>query len=324
LWAFSSFFFVLKERAMYQQNAVQGRRSAFTLIELLVVIAIIAILIGLLVPAVQKVREAAARIQCGNNLKQLGLACHSFHDANKWLPPSRVRNDYLTWAVLLMPYIEQDNVYRQFDVSKPYAGQSPAATANHVNIYYCPSQRAPSVLSREAANDGPPGALADYAACGGNGNENGANATGVFVLGSSTISGGIVTSWKGSVKFTTIPDGTSNTFLIGERIVRYSTWNGGGQGTGEDRSVYTSTNANNYRRYAGLSSNNELHILQIFDPDPIWNAQVINNRSFGSRHTGVCQFVMCDGRVVTLANSISADILTRLSMRADGQPVGDF
>jgi prepilin-type N-terminal cleavage/methylation domain-containing protein len=305
---------------MYQRNAVQGRRSGFTLIELLVVIAIIAILIGLLVPAVQKVREAAARIQCGNNLKQLGLACHSFHDANRWLPPSRVANDYLTWAVLLMPYIEQDNVYRQFDVSQLYAQQSAVATANHVNLYYCPSQRAPSVLS----NDVPRGALADYAACGGNGNENGPNATGVFVLGSFTISGSALTSWKGTVKFSTIQDGTSNTFLIGERIVRYTTWNGSGQGTMEDRSVYSSTNANNYRRFAGQSSNNELHVLQIFDPDPIWNAQVINNRSFGSRHTGVCQFVMCDGRVVTLANSISADILTRLSMRADGQPVGDF
>jgi hypothetical protein len=240
------------------------------------------------------------------------------------LPPSRVRNDYVTWAVLIMPYIEQDSVYRLFNVNLPYAQQSPAATSNHVNIYYCPSQRPPGVLSRENAGDGPPGALADYAACGGNGNENGANATGVFVLGASTVSGGMLTSWKGTIKLSAISDGTSNTFLIGERIVRYSTWNAGGPGTGEDRSVYTSTNANNYRRFAGLSSNNEIHILQIFDPDPIWNQQVINNRSFGSRHTGVCQFVMCDGRVVTLANSTSADILTRLAMRADGLPVGDF
>jgi prepilin-type N-terminal cleavage/methylation domain-containing protein len=126
----------------------QNPRTAFTLIELLVVIAIIATLMGLLLPAVQKVREAAARIQCANNLKQIGLALHCYMDANKRLPPNGVyaytgtavgQTSPWSAAARVLPFIEQENLYRNIDLATPYNVQ-PFVTSKRVATYLCPSE----------------------------------------------------------------------------------------------------------------------------------------------------------------------------------------
>src|SRR5436305_3484745 len=137
------------------------KRAAFTLIELLVVIAIIAIFIGLLLPAVQKVREAAARMSCSNNLKQLGIAVHSYHDANNRIPYDMspesgqsatwgMGGTNWSWLAIVLPFVEQDNLYRQCQIptatlTQAAALATPSPLATQIPTFLCPSDnsRAP-------------------------------------------------------------------------------------------------------------------------------------------------------------------------------------
>jgi prepilin-type N-terminal cleavage/methylation domain-containing protein len=242
----------------------RGRRSGFTLIELLVVIAIIAILIGLLLPAVQKVRDAAARLQCQNNLKQVALACHNHHDAVgtfpagavvKVGPPSNTLADhYDTWAVTVLPYIEQDNLHRLWDRNAP----NPIPDAQHpqmaalrktlVKVYNCPSDPnpfdplTPASMGTQNYSSIPQYMPSNYRAVAGTtfGGRSGKDDTGGDANWDDAWNGqvhylmGFRPGWRGimyatqqgnargrgpvgsPVKMTDITDGTSNTLMLGE------------------------------------------------------------------------------------------------------------
>jgi prepilin-type N-terminal cleavage/methylation domain-containing protein len=158
---------------------VGRRRGGFTLIELLVVIGIIAMLMGLLLPAVQKVRESANRISCGNNLHQIAIAMHHYELDNKQLPPRCLRSDGPTWGVVILPYVEQEPLFQRWDLSRSYYDQGDDVRMASLSIYFCPSRRGARAAGYSISGDqrwlggnnyGPnvPGALSDYAACLGN------------------------------------------------------------------------------------------------------------------------------------------------------------
>jgi len=212
-----------------------SRRPGFTLIELLVVIAIIAVLMGLLVPAVQKVREAASRMQCQNNLRQIGLALHNYHGAMQQLPPGYVSGLAADgtetgpgwgWGTHILPYLEQDNLFRQVNLAVGIDQPAHAAVrVQPLKLFRCPSSRdnLPTFLTTGNPVEV---AAANYVANFGNNHEaiedNPSLGNGVFYRNSKT-------------RFGDITDGTSNTLFVGERSVKTgrATWTGAVTGADE-------------------------------------------------------------------------------------------
>jgi type II secretory pathway pseudopilin PulG len=147
------------------------RHAAFTLLEAVVVIAIIGLLAGLLLPAVQSAREAANRMSCSNNLRQIVLGLHEYHNTHNHLPPTRYA-DGPTWAVMVLPYLEQEDPYRKWNFTLSYAEQLIKARSINVPVYFCPTRRSIGgrsevfelpLTARDQWN--PPGSLGDYACC---------------------------------------------------------------------------------------------------------------------------------------------------------------
>jgi prepilin-type N-terminal cleavage/methylation domain-containing protein len=299
-----------------RSSSRRDRAAAFTLIELLVVIAIIAVLIGLLLPAVQKVREAAARAKCSNNLKQLGLGLHNYHDSYGKFPYLRSgggqnRHD---WALLLTPFIEQDNIFRV--MSTPITGVSQTDTFNNltatdpaivqartsgVSVFICPSRRGTGELTPiDPGNLGVTGQPGDYAACAGDTKT--APTTGVFTFANASNLAGFQAL---ALRIQDIVDGTSNTVMIGEKHIPTDHL----FDPNMDAVVYSAGIQNSYYRVGGPS----FPLAQ--SPTTTINSQ------FGSWHSGVVQFVLGDGSVRGLPVSIPGTVLGYLTNISDGNPV---
>ena len=312
-------------------------RSAFTLVELLVVIAIIGILVGLSLPAVQAAREAARRMQCSNNLKQMGLALHNFESANKEFPPAGFRGSGEgTWAVRLLPFLEQTAAYNQWDHTNIGAyfrlGATPAEVAARqlqVPAYLCPSRRGPIQLSKNGDSRNNftgvtayniPGACGDYAHVGGGDNgtftDQGTlkalDTTGTWQLNPVWK----VVKAKSISSFRTVTDGTSNTAVFGEKHVAPIA--DFGLVVAGDSSIYNDNAPQFSARLMGRQVLNGTFARTLAaGPNDVFR----RNERFGSYHPGVCQFTFVDGSVQSLSVNTDLDVLTAFALPSDGKVV---
>jgi prepilin-type N-terminal cleavage/methylation domain-containing protein/prepilin-type processing-associated H-X9-DG protein len=332
---------------MFASITCRRRRSAFTLVELLVVIAIIGVLVALLLPAVQAAREAARRMQCSNNLRQLGLACQNFHDTHKALPPSRA-DDGPTWCIYLLPYIEQKAYYDGLDFTLPWPKQDNPSVKTSLHAFICPARRGPQQRMSIAGDDFSgigdwpglpgstsfpgtphnPGPLGDFAACLGHtladdmvGDPNqgsGAFGNKIRLPGEFTpvpLPKGFQPG-PGPLRLSNITDGTSNTLFLGEKHVHLKNF---GRKQGEnwsgtqncfDNCMFNGDNLATSGRAVGTS----VPLARVHEP-------CANVPRFGSWHPGGVNFVLGDGSVQHFSFTTSLVMMQQLATREGGEAV---
>ena len=288
-----------------------ARRPGFTLIELLVVIAIIAILIGLLLPAVQKVREAAARAKCQNSLKQVGLAFHNYHGAYERFPTANTPV-FGSAFTLVTPFIEQDNIRRVYDPNvAPTAPPNNTVTTLPIGILICPSMPPPPAPAAAYST-----AFASYAVCIGSNDAWAAPApdNGVIVRSNATGSSTITDTGK---RLTDVTDGTSSTFLAGEMGFQLKDYNfTSGTYAGQLRGGNTSWAFG----YAGYTFGCTKVQLNTVAPPTSVNDRLA---TFRSDHIGGVNFVLADGSVRFVRSTIDATAYTAMGTRATGEVLPD-
>ncbi len=312
---------------------MSARRNAFTLIELLVVIAIIAILIGLLLPAVQKIREAANRMKCTNNLKQLALAAHNYHDVNGEFPPGWDFNTSYGPLIWLLPYVEQDNLCRSMNMMMPLSDMSNDTVRNTpVSIFKCPSDRQNPMPSL--------GAPTNYYGNAGN--------TPIFVIARGLNDpppspNGIFYTQSRGIRFADVTDGTSSTAFFSERVLGdgnmgkvspfEDVFNGPGAAPGqpadadtaysECMSVDITNPSNQFPIFMGAPWGHGQHSYQHISPPNGrscgWLPSLRATMAATSRHPGGVNVAFGDGSVRFVPNSIDLAIWRALGSRDGGE-----